>query len=438
MKKETFTMHVLKSERRRWFLLACAFVLYTPNLMAETDPQADSLYGAIVGGQPSLQFRTRFEHVDQDGKDHNANAWTLRTLAGWKTLPFHDVSVTAEVINLTHLTNDFYDNKNSQGKPSPYPTVADPELTDINQLYVDYTGLSHTRVRYGRQIVRLDNFRFIGDVIFRQNSQVFDGLNIVNNSIENVELMAAYFTKLRQVTNRVRDTDLGIVHASWKFSPKESLTGYGYFQNQPTTGQSTGLSDNSNKILGVRANGTHALNDDWGMLYTAEYAKQTPYADGNHLIDAHYSRLGIGADWHGFYVRLDQEVLSSNDGLYAFQTPLATLHPFQGWTDILTTTPKQGIRDTFLGVGGKWQQFDFIAEWHQINAEQDFASMRGTKGDRYGRELDAALGYTYSKHIVGRLEYARFDEGDIYGTTLSAAGRKRDKEIVWVTGTYTY
>ncbi len=438
MKKQAYMIHAPKNRNIRLATLAFVCGLYVPGLMAEPGKQADSFYDAIVGGQPTLQFRTRFEHVNQDGKDRNANAWTFRTLAGWQTLPFHEVSVTAEIINLAHLTNDFYDNKNSLGKSSPYPTVADPEITDINQLYIDYTGLRHTRVRYGRQIVRLDNFRFIGDVIFRQNSQVFDGLNIVNNSVENVELMAAYFTKLRQVTDRVRDTDLGIVHAAWKFLPKESLTGYGYFQNQPATGQNTGFSDNSNQIIGLRANGLHALNADWGLLYTAEYAKQTPYADGNALIDAHYSRMGIGADWHGFYVRLDQEVLSSNDSRYAFQTPLATLHPFQGWTDILTTTPRQGIRDTFLGMGGKWQQFDFIAEWHQMNAEHAFASLNGGQGNRYGQELDAAIGYTQSKHFSGRLEYARFNEQDIYGTSLSVTSRKRDKEIVWVTATYTY
>ena len=41
------------------------------------------------------------------------------------------------------------------------------------------------------------------------------------------------------------------------------------------------------------------------------------------------------------------EVLGADDGaaLTSFQTPLATLHKFQGWADKFLTTPPNGIRE---------------------------------------------------------------------------------------------
>lgn len=419
--------------------LLVALLIHGGIAFAEEAPaQAGNLGEAIVGGKPLIQFRLRYEYVDQENKTQNANAWTLRSLVGWQTKPFHDFSVTAQLINVAQLSNEFYDNAMGRNLASPYPTVADPDITDINQLYIDYTGLPQTRVRLGRQIVQLDNVRFVGDVVFRQDSQVFNGISIVNNSLPDIELMAAHFERIRQTNTRYRDTDIEMLHATWKYSPTESLTGYGYFQDQPTTGQVTGFADNSNRILGLRVDGNHKLNDQWKALYTAEYAKQDDYKNGDDRIDAHYLRLGAGANWNGWYARIDRETLSSNNGLYAFQTPLATLHPFQGWADMFTTTPKQGLKDTYLSFGGKAFDVSLSGEWHRYDADEDFASLHGSKKDYYGSELDLAAAYNFTKQLLGKAEYANFREGDNYGTTTAATSRKRDTEKFWLTLIYTY
>lgn len=407
-------------------------------VLAQDETQALSWTDAITQGHPTLQFRLRYEHVDLANKAEEANAWTLRTLAGWKTLPWHDVSLTAQLINLTHLSNEFYDNDQGRGRASPYPTVQDPALTDINQLYLDYTGVPQTRVRLGRQIVQLDNVRFVGDVIFRQDSQVFNGVSVLNTTLPDIELYGAYFSRLRQTTTRYLDTDIGILHAAWKYAPTESLTGYGYFQDQANTGQKTGFADNSNRILGLRADGSHPVDPQWKILYTAEYAKQDHYQDGDNRIDAHYQRLGGGANWNGWYLRLDRETLSSNHGLYGFQTPLATLHPFQGWADVLTTTPKDGVRDTYISFGGKLLDVALSSEWHRFDADRDFSTVNGSKADHYGNEVNLAAAYEFTKQLQGKVEYANFREGDIYGSSSSATTRKQDTEKFWLTLIYNY
>ena len=70
--------------------------------------------------------------------------------------------------------------------------IADPDNTDVNQLYLDYAGWPDTVVRAGRQSIKLDNVRFIGNVEFRQVMQVFNGVTVENNSLPNTRLYAGY------------------------------------------------------------------------------------------------------------------------------------------------------------------------------------------------------------------------------------------------------
>ncbi|MDR2219628.1 MAG: hypothetical protein LBE24_03505, partial [Methylobacillus sp.] len=183
--------------------------------------------------------------------------------------------------------------------------------------------------------------------------------------------------------------------------------------------------------------GAHGINDDWKVLYTAEYAKQDDYKDGLSKIDAHYLKFGGGAQYQSWYARIDHEVLSSNRGrdgsLYAFQTPLGTNHLFQGWADLLVVTPNEGIKDTFLSFGGKVQGIQLLGEYHWIKSDKDFTTPAGPgTGDRYGKELNLSVAYTWNKWM-GKLEYADFQEDDKYN-----AARKFDTEKIWATVMYTF
>lgn len=67
--------------------------------------------------------------------------------------------------------------------------------------------------------------------------QVFDGIAVENKSIQNVELYAAHFEALRRITSEYFSAgDVDIAHATWKFSPTENLTAYGYFQDMAKNG----------------------------------------------------------------------------------------------------------------------------------------------------------------------------------------------------------
>ena len=462
----------------------------------ELEPLPDyTLLDAIKGGKNLTSFRLRYEHVSQDGlqppttvgttpnptanKDlKDADGVTLRSLVGWQTAPFHNLSFAAQVINVSKFEDNFNDSTNNtlinsvsnQPGKVQYTKIVDPDNTDINQLFVDWTGIKNTRIRAGRQQINLDNVRFIGDIGFRQVMQVFDGVSVLNKSIPDTETFLAHIERVKQINTELRsDGALEIANLKYRISPTESLVGYGYFSGfedlgfgrawfgnaAGVGGKSVGKNgninqnaDQGNKILGVRLDGVHVFNPDWKGLYTAEYAKQTDYNGGDSRIDAHYYKLGGGAAYGNFALRVDQEFLSSNDSEYAFQTPFGTNHLFQGWVDKFLTTPLEGIQDSFVTATYKYGDLTFYADYHLIDSDKGFHTVGGgssTSGDRYGQEWNVAATYNYDKNIMTKVEYGKFTEGNHYALLANTPnnptgnrGRFRDTEKLWLTVMYTF
>lgn len=395
---------------------------------------ADDLLDAIRHGKPMTNFRLRYEYVDQANRPQTAEALTLRSLVGWQTADFHGVSLGAQLIDVAKFRDDYdeRDRGTPQSDRTDHPIIADPDLTDVNQLYLDWKGLSHTRIRAGRQQVILDNARFIGDIGFRQVMQVFDGVSLLNSSLRDTELYAAHFERVRQVSTRHRSGALDIVHAKYRWSATASLTAYGYFADfeNPTVSPTNVLgpdTDQSSKSLGLRLEGSRSLGAAWKLPYTVEYARQSDYAGGDRRIDAHYVRLGGGAMFDSWYARVDYELLSSNGGRYALQTPFGTNHLFQGWADLFLVTPAQGIKDRYLSFGGKpLAALQLTGEYHVFKSD--------VGGIAYGRELDLAAAYAVNASLQAKLEYANFREGD----RLIGLARKPDTEKLWLTLLYSF
>jgi hypothetical protein len=396
-------------------------MLGAQGLALAQESSSPSLAGALVEGKPTLILRPRYEHVEQDGKREDADAFTMRSLFGWRTGQWYGLSAYVEGINVGHLGPQHYND--NPARASVYPLVADPDSTDINQMYADYAGIPGTTVRAGRQSIKLDNVRFIGNVDFRQVMQVFNAVTVENNSLPNTRLYAGYLMRQKTVFDTQRDINEPIFNARYTWKPDNIVVGYAYLQDQANTGQATGFADNSNKILGLRADGRYPLSDAWGVLYTAEYAKQDSYSGGDPRIDADYYHLGLGVQWKDVFVRLDQEKLGSNAGLYGFQTPLGTNHLFQGWADLFLTTPKEGIRDTYVAAGAKFHKAILYAEYHWFRS--DFGNID------FGNEIDLSVGYPFLKNLVGKIEYAEYHAGDV-------SPGKVDTRKIWLTLIYSY
>ena len=152
--------------KRQWLLALASVVVSASPLTALAEDDAKSLTEAVVAGDANLNFRYRYELVDQDGFDENANASTLRIrlnylTGGWKNWSgFVEMDYVGEVI-----VNDFNSGAGtSSDNRDQYPVVADPKGTDLNQLYLDYKASDEATLRFGRQRILLDNQRFVGGV----------------------------------------------------------------------------------------------------------------------------------------------------------------------------------------------------------------------------------------------------------------------------------
>jgi hypothetical protein len=97
------------------------------SLADETKANADlSLLDAIKNGKPMTSFRLRYDIKDDDGKEKTGYAFTLRSLIGWQTAPFHDFSVGAQFIGVTDINDAFNDrqwNKDENGRAN-YARIA--------------------------------------------------------------------------------------------------------------------------------------------------------------------------------------------------------------------------------------------------------------------------------------------------------------------------
>ena len=414
-------------------LLNIALLMTVPMAaMAEDTVEASSLSEAITDGKFKADFRLRYENVNQDGKSETGEAFTLRSLIGYETKAFHGFSVNAEVYGVSPFNDHYNDIK--KGNPTNsrkiYPAIADPEDYDFHQLYLQWANTENT-VKLGRQGMILDNWRFVGDVRFRQNWAVFNGLSFINKSLPNTTINLAHYEQVKQVTTIIEDADIEIANVKYAITTTTSVTGYGYLIDW--NGRS--LEPTSTQTYGARLDGNQKLNDSLKVLYTAEYAKQDDYKEGSDLIDNYYYRVGAGAGYGDWFVRVDQEKLSGNADNKAFQTPLGTNHLFQGWADVFLTTPNEGIEDTMIIAGGKLMGATIKTEYHWINSDRNFAKIGGGTGDKYGTEFDLGVYYKFTKQVSGSVEYANFKEDDEYKNTAS---RKRDIEKIWLTAIYNF
>lgn len=398
-------------------LLALAAVL---PCRAADDPF--SLADSLARGRFTLELRPRYNHIKESDKPTVTEGTTVRVVAGWQSAPWRGAKVVAEALHTGHLGTRRYNDNVMRAATSRYPLLPDPGYTGANQLYVDVALHESTSVRAGRQLVRLDNLRFISDNDFRQTPLVFTGVMVTHTGIENTQLKAGHFTRVRTAVGAYNPLDLTLLHAAWNPARGHSIAAYAYLQDQPLSGGNTGFANNSNRIAGLRAEGGISTGG-FEFPYIAEWATQRPYAGGNYRIDARYRRLGGGIGGNGWVVRYDDEVKGSNAGLYGLQTPFTDLYAFNGWALHFTSTPRQGLRDRWATL--RWQPgaVTFYAEAHR------FASDVG--GLDFGRETDLSASYPVLDNAVLRLQHARYRPKD--GPVTQ---NRVDK--TWLTLTYTY
>jgi hypothetical protein len=362
-----------------------------------------ALGDAFSQGHFAFELRPRYNRIDESDKPLLTEGGTFRAIAKWRSAPWNDLRLTVEGIYADHIGPKHFNDDGGNFAGSPYPLLPDPRYAGVNQVMVEYANEDGARVKVGRQVVRMDNQRWVSDNDFRQIPQLFDGVMASYNGLANTELSGGYFYRYRDTSGETEDIKLTLLHAAWNPLPGQAFAAYAYFHNQPVTTNFTGFADSSYKVYGVRAEGTLRQNCCIELPYVVEFAQQKPYANGDSRIDARYWRAGIGAAASAWTVRADYEVKGSNGGQYGLQNPLTDFYAFNGWTLHFFTTPRQGLHDGWLTGRYAIGPVTFFGEAHRFRS--DFGSLD------FGKENDAGVTWEALPNLLLRLQHARYDPG---------------------------
>ncbi|MEJ2111963.1 MAG: hypothetical protein P8Z37_19040 [Acidobacteriota bacterium] len=344
---------------------------------------------ALKLGELTLNLRYRFEYVtDQTtaSTGKNAMASTLRTAFSYRSRPFHGFAGFVEFENVSVPGKNLFNNKGADhlfNGMIDRPVVADPKLTEVNQVYLDLTALPDTVIRAGREEVVLDNHRFVGNVGWRQNHQSFDDVSIVNKSIPKTTLTYAHLFTVRLIFGDSKPMNSHLLNASFQVLDFVKLTAYAYlldYNNQSDLGLTT-------NTFGFRISGTRSIRKEWKSFYDLEYMRQVDGGDNPNTINENYYRLEGGVERDNcLSLKVGHEVLGGSPEGGQFNTPLATLHIWNGWADKFLTTPMNGLKDTYFSLGNNTKRFNLSGAFHWFRSE--------TGAVNYGKEMDLLAAYT--------------------------------------------
>lgn len=343
--------------------------------------------------EPYADLRWRLELVDQDDLPRDATAATLRVLVGVKTVPWHGFTAQIEGEAVTPIgAENFNDTINGRTR---FPVVADPSVFQLNQALFGWRDKALGSASVGRQAVNLDNQRWVGSVAWRQNDQTIDIARAEVTALKGVTLGYGYGWRVNRIFGPRspqgiwRDTDIHLLRTTVDLKPVGNLVAYAYLLDLP---DAPTLSTNS---VGVRLVGSQKLRDA-SLLYTVEYARQTNAAANPRHFTVDYLLVEPGVKIGPVTGKIGYERLSGN-GQAALQTPLATLHAFNGWADKFLVTPADGLRDLYVdfAVAPKTKGLP-----KGLILRAVFHDFRSTLGNRpYGREFDAQVAVPVTKRI---------------------------------------
>jgi alginate export protein len=355
--------------------------------------------------RPLIDARSRYENVDQPTLD--AEAVTFRLRAGFEGSIGH-FSLLAEGEGTIALGDEYNafpfalpgDNQSRPG----HSVIADPESAELNRLQLQYKA-GATTVTLGRQRINIDDQRWVGSVGWRQNEQTFDALR-GETKIGPVAGDLTYAISQRTVfgsdagPRTALDGHFVFAGLSAKLGPVQAK-GFAYLLDY----DEAFVFANSSQTYGLALSTAVPITDKTKLSLRASYARQSDYARNPFHYASDYWSLEAGTTLAGFTLTGGWESLGGDNGR-GLQTPLATLHKFNGWADMFLSTPAAGLEDAYVSVARKFEKVRALPGLNAAVAFHQFDSEAGNL--EYGTEWDASLGLKLGK--VGFLaKYADYD-----------------------------
>jgi hypothetical protein len=397
----------------RAILCAATCLAATPALAAPPKPQPGDpvKISDTLTIDPIIDGRLRYENVNTPTLD--ADALTIRLRAGFEVKHKSGLSLLAEGEGTLVPIDDYnafpFVITDTQRRPG-FAVVADPMNVELNRLQLQYKGKALT-VTVGRQRINLDDQRFVGAAGWRQNEQTFDALR-GEAKFGPVSLDATYAISQRTIwgvdagPRAAFDGDFVFLGAGTKLGPV-SVKGFAYLLDFDAREQAGALATTNadTQTYGLRAVAPFKLSPKTTLTLTGSFAVQSGWQDNPVSYSAEYIAAEAGLAHGPLGLTAGFEQLGADAGR-AVQTPMATLHKFNGWADLFLTTPATGLEDYYLGASYKLPKvkalpgLNLALAWHRY--ESDAGSFH------YGDEWNASVGFKVGR--VGVLaKYADYD-----------------------------
>lgn len=397
-----------------WLLVSAPIALMTvasPAISAEPSPPPPAGPSGVQV-KPILDTRLRYETVDQGQLD--ADALTLRLRAGAEA-KHGKWSLLAEGEATLAVVNDYnafpFATVDDQRRPQ-YAVIADPRSFDLNRLQLQYKS-KNLGLTIGRQRINLDDQRWVGSVGWRQNEQTFDAVR-GEATLGPVTMDVTYAIDQRTVFGSEAGPRTGM-DGQFVFAGLGSKLGpfqgklFAYLLDY----EESVFLTNSSQTYGGYLSGSIPSGTKTKLNVRGSYARQSNYAKNPFNYAADYWGFEAVTTLAGFTITGGWEELGSDRGR-GVQTPMATLHKFNGWADLFLTTPPAGLQDAYLSVGRK---FDGVRLLPGLNANLTFHQFDSAVGNvEYGTEWDASIGFRIGKVAV-LAKYADYNARDFGSDT---------------------
>mgnify|MGYP003917766549 CR=1 FL=1 len=377
---------------------------------------SDSFIDALSNGKTKADFRLRLEDVDTAVND--ATAMTLRSRLSYTTNSYNQLSATIEVEDVRSVLGvNSYSVPQTGFNTGQHAAIPDSEVTELDQAYIQYKD-SFLTAKLGRQVLTLDDHRFVGHVGWRQDRQTFDAARLQMSPAEDLNLDIAYIYKRNRIFAEALDAqaeDL-LLNLSYN-SPVGKLKAYAYLLDDETLNRQS-------DTYGIHLSGKRDT-ETASVFYNAAFATQQATQAGVEY-DPDYLLLEGGVAIADMDIKFAYEVLGSDNGQASFTTPLATLHKFNGWADVFVastftaTALPLGLVDTSVSISGKIGSQVPGVKWSAVFHTYD--SDQGSVD--YGSELDLIASIKFNKHYSGGIKYASYNADNFSVDT--------DKFWLWV------
>ncbi len=366
---------------------------------------ADALTDAIKSGKATADIRIRYEDVGSG--DIDSDGMTIRTRLGYTTGSLNGFSAMLELED----TRDLF------GIDDERSLIPDNENTEIDQGFVMYKK-NDSSFKVGRQVLTLDGHRHVGHVGWRQDRQTFDAARLKFSPLKDLTIDLSYLWKRNRINSGnggfpdPTGTSDKLINVAYK-SPLGKIVAYHYSLSKV-------LAFDATDTFGLSIAGS--IGDEPKFHYAAEYAQQ----DNKTVdIDTHYNMLELGATVSGITAKLGYELLGSDDGIENFQSPLATVHKFNGWADVFlggslfgSIDGGNGLEDTYISVAGEIAGAKILAVYHDYSSDESSSDL--------GSEINLQAVKKFGKHYSAGIKYADYSAEDTGGN-----GGK-DKDILWL------